>query len=125
MAAPFTRHVLLLDLKHDPDLIARYRQWHAPGAVPAAVVRAIRAAGIEAMEIHLSGDRLVMIMEVGPGFEPQAKADADAADPDVVAWEALMDGCQKALPWAEPGQKWTSARRIFDLAAQPNPDKVG
>jgi L-rhamnose mutarotase len=112
------RHVLMLDLKSDPALIERYRDWHAPGQVPAAVVRAIRQAGILEMEIHLCGDRLAMIMTVANDYDPGAKAAADAADPDVQAWEALMDTFQRPLPWARPGEKWVPAERIFSLAQQ-------
>lgn len=110
------RHVLLLDLVDDPESIADYRRWHQPGRTPPAIIRSIRAAGITAMEIHSLGDRLVMVMETGPGFDPAAKAAADAADPDVLAWEALMDRFQKPTPWARAGEKWTPAERIFDLA---------
>jgi L-rhamnose mutarotase len=113
------RHVLMLDLIDDADKIARYEAWHASGAVPAAVVRSIRAADITTMEIHRLGDRLVMIMETGPGFSIAEKAAADAADPDVQAWETLMDSFQKATPFARPGEKWTPATRIFSLDEQP------
>jgi len=116
--AATTRHVLLLDLKDDPELIAAYERWHAPGAVPAAVVRSIRAAGIAEMTIHRAGNRLVMIMETLPGFDAAAKAASDAADPDVQAWERLMDGFQQPLPTADGG-KWTPASRIFTLTEQP------
>ncbi|HEU4959573.1 MAG TPA: L-rhamnose mutarotase [Sphingomonas sp.] len=112
------RHVLLLDLVDDPELIARYEAWHAPGAVPAAVVRSIGAAGIVAMEIHRAGDRLVMVIDTAPGFDPRARAAADAADPDVQAWEALMDRFQRPIPSAAPGVKWTRATRIFSLDEQ-------
>ena len=113
------RHILLLDLKDDAELIAAYRRWHEPGGPPPAVTASIRAAGIEAMEIHQSGDRLVMVMETGPGFSFEAKAAADTADPEVLAWEALMDRFQKPLPWAGPGEKWVLAERIFALDEQP------
>jgi L-rhamnose mutarotase len=113
------RHCLILDLKDDPEAIARYRAWHAAGAPPAAVIASIRASGIEQMEICLSGNRLVMILDAGPGFSFEAKAAADAADPDVQAWEALMSGLQQPVPWAEPGQKWTVAETIFRLSDQP------
>ena len=112
------RQVLLLDLVDDPELIARYEAWHAPGAVPAAVVRSIRAAGIVAMDIYRAGDRLVMVMETGPDFDPAAKAAADATDPEVQAWEKLMDRFQRPIPSAAPGVKWTPAARIFTLDAQ-------
>jgi L-rhamnose mutarotase len=113
------RHCLVLDLKDDPTLIARYREWHAPGGPPAAVIAAIRASGVEDMEIHLAGNRLFMIMEVGERFSFDAKAAADAADPDVQAWEQLMDQFQQATPWSRPGEKWTPAARIFALREQP------
>ena len=117
--AETTRHVLLLDLRDDAALIEAYERWHAPGAVPPAIVASIRAAGIAAMTIHRAGNRLVMIMDTLPGFDPVAKATSDAADPDVQAWERLMDGFQQPIPGAAPGTKWTAARSIFSLAAQP------
>ena len=113
------RQVLLLDLKDDPDLIARYEAWHAAGAVPAPVTAAIRVAGIESMEIYRSGNRLVMVMETGPDFDPAAKAAADVANPEVVAWEELMSRFQQPLPWAGEGEKWLPAERIYALEEQP------
>lgn len=113
------RHVLLLDLNDDAEAIAVYRRWHAPGGPPAAVIASIRASGIAGMEIHLLGDRLVMLIEAADDFSFAAKAAADAADPEVQAWEALMDRFQKPTPWTRPGEKWTPAERIFSLAEQP------
>jgi L-rhamnose mutarotase len=111
--------VLLLDLKDDPAAIAAYDAWHAAGAVPGPVVAGIRASGIVAMEIHRAGNRLVMVMETAPGFDPAARAAADAADPDIGAWEALMDGFQQPIPGTPAGAKWVEAARIFSLAEQP------
>jgi L-rhamnose mutarotase len=107
-----------LDLKNQPALIEAYKKWHAPGAPPAAVTGSIRAAGIEALQIYLCGNRLFMLMEVTPAFSLEAKAAADAANPDVAAWEKLMWTFQQALPWAAPGQKWVPMELIFDLAQQ-------
>jgi len=108
--------VLLLDLIDDAEAIARYEAWHLAGAVPAAVVAGIRRSGVEAMEIWRTGDRLVMVVEAGTGFDPAARTGAE--DPDLAAWERLMDGFQRPLPWAAPGAKWTAATRIFDLGDQ-------
>lgn len=111
-----TRRVLILDLKDNPELIAAYEAYHRPGGVPEAILRSIRAAGIEEMEIYRSGCRLVMLMETGSGFDPETKAAAAAADPAVVAWEELMDRYQQRLPWAPAGVKWLEAARIFALS---------
>jgi len=108
----------VLDLKDDPALIERYKAWHAPGAVPPAVNRSIREAGIEALEIFLVGNRMMMALTPGPGFDPVKKAAADAANPDVQAWEELMWTFQQALPFAAPGQKWVQLERIYSLAEQ-------
>ena len=112
------RQVLLIDIEDDPAAIARYEAWHAAGAVPPAITARIRAAGIVGMHIYRTGDRLVMVMDCADGFDPAAKAAADAADPDVQAWEAQMDIVQRPLPWAAPGVKWTVAAPIFSLAEQ-------
>jgi L-rhamnose mutarotase len=120
-----TRHVLILDLKDDPELIARYEAYHRPGGVPEAVLSSIRDAGVAEMEIHRSGNRLVMLMETAAAFDPEAKAAADAADPAVVAWEALMDAYQQRLPWAPADVKWLEAERIFALSQHPIAGSTG
>ena len=112
-------HCLLLDLERDAALIETYRRWHRPGAVPATVTAAIRASGVEAMDIYQRGDRLVMMMKTRPDFDPAAKAAADAGDPEIVAWETLMATMQRPLPDAAPGEKWLQAERIFALSEQP------
>ena len=112
------RHVLILDLVDDAAAVAAYRDWHRPGGPPAAATQAIRASGVASMEIWQVGDRLVMIMETTPAYDPAASARRNAQDPDVRAWEALMDQFQRRLPFAETGEKWVPAQRIYELAAQ-------
>jgi len=113
------RHCLALDLKDDLALIERYEAWHAPGAVPPAVIASIRAADIRDMQIWRLGTRLFMIMETGPDFSPEAKAAADLASEDVQAWERLMWEFQQPLPDAVDDEKWLPMRRIFALDEQP------
>ena len=112
------KQVFALDLKDDPALIDRYKQWHTPGQVPAAINGSIRKAGIEALEIYLVGNRMFMILTPGPDFDPVAKAAADAANDEVQKWETLMWEFQQALPFATPGQKWLPMERIYSLAEQ-------
>jgi L-rhamnose mutarotase len=108
-----------LDLADEPELIERYKHWHRPGGPPESINRSIRAADIRELEIWLTGPRLFMIMDVGPDFNPAAKAAADAGDPDVQAWEKLMWEFQRPLPWAPAGEKWVAMERIYALAEQP------
>jgi hypothetical protein len=49
-----------------------------------------------------------------PGFDGAAKAQADASDPDIIAWETMMDAMQRRIPGHDG--KWIAATRIFDLA---------
>lgn len=109
------RYCFALDLKDDPDLIARYEQWHAPGGVWPEVLESIRAAGIEVLDIYRTGNRLFMIMEVIEHFSFEKKAAADAANTKVQDWEALMWTFQQALPWAKEGEKWVLMKKIFEL----------
>jgi len=107
------RYCFALDLKDDPDLIAEYERHHEN--VWPEIIRSIRDAGIEAMEIYRTGPRLFMVMEVADDFSLAAKAVADRSNPRVQAWEALMWTFQQPLPFSAPGEKWVRMDRIFTL----------
>lgn len=116
---PLPRRCLLLDLIDDESAIAAYEHWHQLGNVPDAVLASIRASGITEMEIYRIGNRLVMLSETSEDFDPGRKAAADAANPDVMAWEALMGQFQQPLAAAPPGAKWVSPNIIFRLSDHP------
>jgi L-rhamnose mutarotase len=112
------RRCFAVDLYDDPVSIARYRAWHEAGAPPLAVTEAIRADDVRELEIWLVEDRMFMILEQGDQYDPAAKANRDADNADVQAWDALMRTFQKSLPFA-PGQTWVEMERIYALSEQP------
>lgn len=112
------RHILFCDLKNDPALIEKYKEYHAPGNAWPEITESIVSSGITGMEIFLAGNRLVMIMTTTDDFDPAAKAAADASSPKVQEWETLMDTFQQRLPFAEDGVKWVEAEGIFSLVVQ-------
>jgi L-rhamnose mutarotase len=109
------RYCLTLDLRNDPQLIAEYKQYHAPGNEWPEITKSIRDAGIEDMEIYLLGTRMFMIMEVNEDFSFEAKSETDRLNPKVQDWEKLMWKFQQPLPEAGPGEKWILMEKIFKL----------
>jgi L-rhamnose mutarotase len=107
------RFCFALDLKDDPALIAEYRNTTRQSGPRSR--ESLKDSGIEDLEIYLIGTRMFMIMEANQNFSFEKKAEADAQDPKVQAWEQLMWGFQQALPEAKPGEKWLRMERIFKL----------
>lgn len=107
------RYCLALDLRDDPDLIAKYKRYHEK--IWPEITQSIKDAGIEDMEIYLQGTRLFMIMEVNESFSFEVKAKADCENPKVREWEELMWKFQQPLPNSKAGEKWRLMERIFKL----------
>lgn len=107
------RFCFTLDLKDNPDLIAKYIEHHQ--SVWPEILKSITNAGITDMEIYNVTNRLFMIMETDDDFDPEAKAEADQKNPKVQEWETLMYNYQKKLPFADKSQKWVPMNRIFSL----------
>lgn len=104
-----------LDLKDEDDLIKEYENWHQPENCWPEITSSILQAGITKMEIYRTGNRLLMIMEVEPGFDLPAKTRADRENKKVQEWEEMMSRFQKKLPWAKDNEKWVLMNRIFQL----------
>lgn len=104
----------ILDLQNDPDLIAQYEWYHRRENIWPEVYEAAHGNGIESMEIYRAGDRLVMILQTADDFSMEMKAEIDRGTPILQKWEELMWTYQKALPFAQPGQKWVPAAKIFE-----------
>ena len=109
------RFCFALDLKDDPQLIATYKKYHAPGNVWPEILDSLKGVGVLDMEIYLVENRLFMIMEVDETFDMAKKARMDAENPKVQEWEKLMWKFQQALPQAQAGEKWLMMEQIFKL----------
>ena len=107
------RYCLALDLIDDPELISAYQDYHKK--VWPEITKSIRSAGIENLEIYLTGNRLFMIMEVNESFTFEKKTAMDSENPKVQEWERLMWKYQKGLPWAKKDEKWILMDKIYQL----------
>jgi L-rhamnose mutarotase len=122
MPIDLKRHVLTLDLKDDPRVVAAYRRYHA--AVWPEVVRSLEKAGIAHLEIHLLGRRLVMIVEMEDGLDLRRVFEQHAAsDPKVAEWERLMKTFQQRAPGAREDEWWALMEPVYRLSgtAEPQP----
>lgn len=107
------QHVLALDLKDDPALIAAYEAHHR--AVWPEVLAHLQRQGVTGMTIHRLGTRLVMVMDTDDVvFDADRMEAASLADAVLVRWEALMWTFQAPTPWTPAGRKWVPMQKIFD-----------
>jgi L-rhamnose mutarotase len=107
------KYCLALDLKDDPQLMAEYKNYHQN--VWPEIIKSIKDAGIEVLDIYCVGNRMFMIIEAGSDFSFEKKSAMDAGNANVQQWEELMWKFQQALPWAAPGEKWMLMKKIFEL----------
>lgn len=109
-----TRHVLTVDLRDDPAAIAAYREHHR--RVWPEVAESLRRAGVEQLEIHMLGRRLVMIVELGDSADyKRAFAAHVTSSPRVAEWERLMKSLQEPVPDTAPGEWWAAMEPVFSL----------
>ena len=108
------RHVLTIDLRDDPAAIATYRDYHQ--RVWPEVLESLKGAGVRAMDIHLLGRRLVMVLEVYDGLDvEQVFAKHAGSHPRVQEWERLMRSLLESTSDAPPGEWWAVMEPIFKL----------
>jgi L-rhamnose mutarotase len=108
-----TKYCFALDLKDDIKLIEEYKKYHQK--IWPEIINSIQSAGIENLEIYLTGNRLFMIMEVNDSFSFEKKTAMDLANPKVQDWENLMWKYQQKLPFAKEGEKWVLMDQIYKL----------
>ena len=108
-----TRHVLAVDLKNDPAIVASYLEHHK--RVWPEVLDSLKASGIAGMEIYMLGRRLVMFVDTNGRDLRESFADHQASHPRVAEWEALMKSMQEPPPGSAPGEWWAQMQPVFRL----------
>lgn len=107
------KYCFALDLINDSKLISEYKTYHEK--IWPEITESIQSAGIENLDIFLTGNRLFMIMEVNESFSFDKKSQLDKENPIVQKWESLMWKYQQALPWAKENEKWILMDQIYKL----------
>lgn len=106
-------YYLALDLKDDPKLIQKYKDYHRPDRIWPEVLQAIKSDGVLSEEIYLAGTRMVMVLTTTDEFSFEEKAKKLRANPTMGEWEKLMWNYQQTIPGAKPGEKWVMMEKIF------------
>ena len=106
---------MALDLRDDPNLIARYRKEHQ-AAWPKVLAR-LREIGVTEMRIFLLGRRMFMYCETKDGFDPATDFARANDDPTYQKWDELMRTMQERVPEAKPNEWWARMELVFDLSA--------
>jgi L-rhamnose mutarotase len=102
-----------LDLVEDDALILEYEKHHRQ--VWPEVLSHLRNSGILMLDIYRLGNRLFMIMEVSPEFNPNFFSKSICDNAVVNRWEELMWHYQRRTPWTKMNEKWTLMEPIFSL----------
>lgn len=109
------RYVQTLDLKDDAEAIRQYRKLHSEKCHWREVREGIRSVGILEMEIYITGNRLVMIVDAPEDFNWNEAMARLATLPRQAEWEDTAGKYQKCKPGTTSSEKWTMMERMFHL----------
>ena len=112
---PVKRYCQTMDLKDDPELIAKYRECHSKEKSWREIREGIRSVGILEMEIYILGTNLFMIVETPLDFDWDTAMARMATLPRQAEWEEYMSVFQQAEPGASSAEKWQLMDRMFYL----------
>lgn len=87
-----------MDLKDDPEMIAKYRECHSKAKSWQEIREGIRSVGILEMEIYICGNRLFMIVETPIDFDWESAMAKLATLPRQQEWEdfvSIFQQCRK------------------------------
>lgn len=112
---PIKRYCRYLELRNDPELIAKYRDCHSKANSWPEIRQGIREVGILEMEIYIFANHLFMIVETPIDFDWDEAMDRLSTLPRQQEWEnyvAVFQDCKENSTGAE---KWQMMERMFYL----------
>ena len=112
---PVKRYCQMLELKNEPELIARYRRAHSKEESWKEIRDGIRQVGILEMEIYIKDNRLMMIVETPLDFNWDEAMSRLASLPRQAEWEAFVAQFQQCDASATSDEKWQMMERMFYL----------
>ncbi len=112
---PTKRYVQTMELKDDCELIKCYRKAHDKEHFWKEIGDGIKQVGILEMEIYISGNRLVMIVDAPTDFDWNTAMQRLATLPRQEEWEQHVAQFQDCLEDATSDQKWQMMERMFYL----------
>ena len=112
---PVKRYCQMLELKNEPELIARYRRAHSKEESWKEIRDGIRQVGILEMEIYIKDNRLMMIVETPLDFNWDEAMSRLATLPRQAEWEAFVAQFQQCEANSTSDEKWQMMERMFYL----------
>ena len=107
------RYCRTLELRNDPEMIARYEEAHAN--IWPEIREGILSVGILDMQIYRYGTRLFMIMDTVDDFDFEKDKERLSKLPRPAEWEAYVAQMQGCDPNAPSTDKWNLMDKIFTL----------
>ena len=112
---PVKRYCQTMDLRDDPELIARYRKAHSRAEFWEEIRQGISDVGILEMDIYILGSRLFMIVETPLDFDWDAAMSRLATLPRQAEWEDFVAQFQQCKSGQTSNEKWKMMERMFCL----------
>ena len=114
-SCPTKRYVQFLELHNNEEAMKEYRKWHSKEYHWAEIRDGIRKVGILEMEIYVTANKLVMIVDAPMDFNWEKAMQKLATLPRQAEWEAFVSKFQGCSPDAKSEDKWQMMERMFYL----------
>lgn len=102
----------VVDLIDDPEIIARYEEYHRDAWPEVHAKR--KALGIERMEIFRSGNHLFMYLTMPDDFDLERDFQGYEGTARNKEWDDIMSSYMQKVPEASDDELWHLATLAFD-----------